>query len=107
LSSAPGVIATALHKHGAVVCGKAWHHEDRHDPGDMSKVWLRLARVGDELHLHVKHVDTPLVDDNLNAVDPDFGKAMSMEVDAKHCETSADRIESDSWTTYVFTRPKN
>src|SRR4051794_6608239 len=38
----PGVVEGeylfyALHSHAQFVCGKAWHHEDRHDLGDMDK----------------------------------------------------------------------
>jgi hypothetical protein len=43
-----------LHKHGDYVCGKAWHHEDRHDPGDMSKCYVRLKIKDERLHLDVK-----------------------------------------------------
>src|SRR5262245_60913264 len=30
-----------LHEHDGKICGKAWHHEDRFDPGDMSKCYVR------------------------------------------------------------------
>ncbi|HSQ54116.1 MAG TPA: hypothetical protein VLM40_00095 [Gemmata sp.] len=43
----------AMHAHDATVCGKAWHHEDRFDPGDMSKCYVRLALVNGDLHLEV------------------------------------------------------
>lgn len=29
-----------MHQHGDYVCGNAWHHEDRFDPGDMSKCYV-------------------------------------------------------------------
>jgi hypothetical protein len=98
----------ALHKHGDVVCGKAWHHEDRHDPGDMSKVWVRLSVVGNELHLCVKH-DEPLDGVSANVADPDFVNFQAMrelqvEGDASRCETANDDVRSEMWTTYVFAR---
>jgi hypothetical protein len=87
----------ALHSHDKVICGKAWHHEDRHDPGDMSKAWVRLERVGDEFHLHIKSGDE---------ADPDDAEVTRMPtlVDAKVCETTGEKIESQMWATYVFVR---
>lgn len=38
-----------LHEHDGWVCGKAWHHEDRHDPGDMSKCCVRFRLEGESL----------------------------------------------------------
>ena len=35
----------ALHTHGQQVCGKAWHHEDRYDPGDMSKLTEAMDKM--------------------------------------------------------------
>lgn len=53
-----------LHQHDTVVCGKAWHHEDRHDHGDMSKCHVRLTRLDDALHLAVRmHDGLPELDD--------------------------------------------
>jgi len=59
----------ALHQHDQIVCGKAWHHEDPGDPGDMSKAWVRLESVEYELHLHVKMGDSP------DLADPDHAPA--------------------------------
>jgi hypothetical protein len=38
-----------MHEHDGKLCGKAWHHEDRFDPGDMSKCYVRLKLEGDRL----------------------------------------------------------
>jgi len=38
-----------LHEHDGWVCGKAWHHEDRYDPGDMSKCCVRFRLDGENL----------------------------------------------------------
>ena len=40
----------ATHEHGGKVCGKAWHHEDRFDPGDMSKCYVRLSIIDNRMH---------------------------------------------------------
>src|SRR5690348_13502566 len=40
----------ALHPHNQWVCGKAWHHEDRNDPGDMDKYLTRQKRDAGDLH---------------------------------------------------------
>lgn len=90
----------AIHQHGAIVCAKAWFHEDRHDPGDMSKCWLRLERVGDDFHFHVKFQG----DDVDTEKDPDL-TSMPTLVDAKNCEVAGEKLESKEWTTYVFVRP--
>src|SRR5262249_4582265 len=39
----------AMHQHDGKLCGKAWHHEDRFDPGDMSKCYVRLKLDVDRL----------------------------------------------------------
>lgn len=46
-----------MHKHDSMICGKAWHHEDRHDPGDMSKCYVRLEVIGGELRMEVNMQD--------------------------------------------------
>ncbi len=91
----------AIHQHGEIVCAKAWFHEDRHDPGDMSKCWVRLERVGDEFHFHVKSQD----DSADIEKDPDL-TSMPTLVSAKSCEVAGDKFESTEWTTYVFVRPR-
>ncbi|MBL8850295.1 MAG: hypothetical protein JNG89_11450, partial [Planctomycetaceae bacterium] len=47
----------ALHTHGTHVCGKAWHHEDRFDPGDLSKCYVRLQLVEGDLHFETRMLD--------------------------------------------------
>jgi hypothetical protein len=88
----------ALHAHGSVVCGKAWFHEDRNDPGDMSKVWIRLELVGDELRIHIKDGESP------EQEDADLLERPTL-VDASKCETANDKVESQLWNSYVFRRP--
>jgi hypothetical protein len=91
----------AIHQHGPIVCAKAWFHEDRHDPGDMSKCWVRLERVGDDFHFHVKMQD----DTADTEKDPDL-TSMPTLVDAKSCEVAGEKPESKEWTTFVFVRPR-
>jgi hypothetical protein len=90
----------AIHQHGPIVCAKAWFHEDRHDPGDMSKCWIRLERVKDEFHFHVKMQD----DDVDIEKDPDL-TSMPTLVDATSCEVAGEKTESQEWTTFVYVRP--
>jgi hypothetical protein len=90
-----------MHKHGGKICGKAWHHEDRYDPGDMSKCYVRLWIADDRLHLEVRMGgEGPELDD------PELRSSPAIEID------SADRCDADKpahgqwspWTHYVFTR---
>lgn len=87
----------AMHRHDAKICGKAWHHEDRFDPGDMSKCYVRLSLVGGELHLEVNMLEA-LPD----LQDPDLRSSPAVEGDASKCEASAQK--ATGWVTYVFTR---
>ena len=89
----------ALHSHDQRVCGKAWHHEDRHDPGDMSKCYVRLELKNAELHLSQR-----LEEDSANPDDPDVanppptGSAESCNADA------APEPAWSPWMTYVFVK---
>jgi hypothetical protein len=90
-----------MHMHGDEVCGKAWHHEDRFEPGDMSKCYARLTMKGDDLHLKIRmSVDPP--EEN----DPEFRAIPPAESgSAENCD--ADKPNSgkwDEWTTFVFSR---
>ena len=87
----------ALHKHGDVLCGKAWHHEDRHDPGDMSKCLVQLEIVDSKLKLTVYQFDgLPDLDD------PELYSSPASS-DADGCQTS-ESIESEpnEWAIYFF-----
>lgn len=89
-----------LHRHDDLVCGKAWHHEDRHDPGDMSACRVRLRLVDGRLHLAVRMQDG-LPD--LNS--PDL-VSMPVEGDASRCDAdSPSGPDWGGWETYVFHRP--
>ncbi len=90
----------ALHQHAGVLCGKAWHHEDRHDPGDMSKCVVRLELRGAELHLSVRmQVDPP---------DPSDQEIIHMPLAGGAAESCAvDDLPTSEWSpweTYVFQR---
>lgn len=89
----------ALHAHGSVVCGKAWFHDDRYDPGDMSKVWIRLEICGDELRIHSK-----MGPGLPGLLDPDL-QGRPTVVDASKCETAKEKVGSQLWLSYVFRRP--
>ena len=73
----------AVHPHGQWLCGKAWHHEDRHDPGDMTKCYVRLELKDQDLHLSVRMEDS----DNPN--DPDLTKLPAAAGSAGTCRADA------------------
>lgn len=84
-----------MHTHDGKLCGMAWHHEDRHDPGDMSKCYIRLSIVDNNLHMEVKMLEgLP----NLN--DPDLVEP-SLTGDVANCQ--AEKIPG-TWMLCVFTR---
>ncbi len=92
----------ALHEHDGRLCGKAWHHEDRHDPGDMSKCYVRITIDADELRLSVRTQDgfPDLSDLDL---DPSARTAATAET----CDAESPPGENWSeWTEYVFVRSK-
>lgn len=90
-----------LHEHDGQVCGKAWHHEDRHDPGDMSKCYVKLKLAGDELHFHFRMQES-LPD----ASDSDLVGSPALVLDSSQgCD--ADRppgSDWSEWTICVFVR---
>jgi hypothetical protein len=90
----------ALHPHNGWVCGKAWNHEDRNDPGDMSKCLARLKLDNADLHLALRS--------DANAADPKDPDVTTMPVLAGSATTcTADAVADPPWTpwrTYVFDR---
>jgi hypothetical protein len=90
----------ALHPHNRWVCGTAWHHEDRNDPGDMDKQLTRLRLAGADLHLALRsHADA--ADPN----DPDVNATPTLAGSAATC--TADAVADPPWSpwrTYVFER---
>jgi hypothetical protein len=90
-----------MHEHDGKVCGKAWHHEDRFDPGDMSKCYVRLKLQNDHLYFEVR-MQEGLPDLN----DPDFLGAPPAEAgSAAACDADHPAgKEWSEWTTFVFTR---
>jgi hypothetical protein len=89
----------AMHNHDSKVCGKAWHHEDRFDPGDMSKCYVRLSIVGGELHLEV---NMPVLYALPAVSDPDLTLTPAVEGDLSKCDAS--KQKAGDWVTYVFSR---
>ena len=88
-----------MHTHDSKVCGKAWHHESRFDPGDMSKCYVRLSIAGGDLQLEVNMLDgLP----SLN--DPDLGLESAPPVEGDLSKCDAENQKSANWATYVFTR---
>lgn len=90
-----------IHKHGAKACCVAWHHEDRFDPGDMSKCYVRLELVGAELHMDVFMVELPPAID-----DPDLVSGAPIEIDAAECRFDSQTTnDPEHWQRLVFRRP--
>ncbi len=90
----------ALHPHNQWVCGKAWHHEDRHDPGDMDKYLVRLEIRDADLYLSVR-----IHDDAADPSDPDVTNMPLTAGSAATC--TADKNPTPPWSpwrTYVFER---
>lgn len=92
----------AMHEHDGKICGKAWHHEDRYDPGDMSECYARLKLDGNALHLEVKMKDgLPDLDD------PDLlSSPLSAEGgSAETCDADAQAgTDWGGWWLSVFAR---
>lgn len=92
----------AMHQHDGKICGKAWHHEDRYDPGDMSKCYARMKLDGKVLYLEVKMKDG-LPDLN----DPDLGPSSLPAEGGSAATCDADTPAGSDWgewTTTVFAR---
>jgi hypothetical protein len=88
----------ALHSEGPGVCGKAWHHENRADPGNhISKHYVRLQ---------IKDGDLWLSDREQEDVDPNDPELTNMPVTAGSAATcKADKLPATEWTpwvTYIF-----
>jgi hypothetical protein len=93
----------SMHQHGDKICGKAWHHEDRFDPGDMSKCYVRLMIKEGNLYMQVRMEEDP---PELN--DPELRSLPATE-GGSATDCRADKIKEpgwDDWTTYVFTRKR-
>lgn len=89
-----------MHKHGSKTCGKAWYHEDRFDPGDMSKCYVRLEMVDGQLHM-----DVNMEEDLPGVNDPDLASEPPVESDVSKCEVDAKAGKKPGdWAIYVFTR---
>jgi hypothetical protein len=99
----PGVVEGsydffALHAHPNFVCGKAWHHEDRNDPGDMEKDLVRLELRDKDLHLSLRAPQ-----DSLSLNDPDLTNTPVTAGSAETCD--ADNVPESKWfpwQTFVF-----
>lgn len=88
----------ALHQHPSWVCGKAWHHEDRHDPGDMDKYFIRLQLVQSDLHLSVR-----VPDGAADPTDPDVTSMPLLDGSATSCPADAAKSPPwSAWQTFVF-----
>ena len=88
----------ALHPEGQGVCGKAWHHENRTDPGNhISKHYVRLQ---------IKDGDLWLSDREQEDVDPNDPELANMPVTGGSATTCmADKAparEWSPWLTYIF-----
>jgi hypothetical protein len=90
----------AMHEHDGKLCGKAWHHEDRFDPGDMSKCYVRFKLEDDRLVFELRmQEDMDLNDPDLRTTpSPDSGSAAACDVAHPPGKNWSE------WTMYVFVR---
>ena len=91
----------AVHQHNGKICGKAWHHEDRFDPGDMSKCFVRLSIIDNRLQFEIK-----MLEDSLDPADPDLNPSPPIDLEsAAKCDAEKP-VPGDSsrWSTFIFTR---
>lgn len=91
-----------MHKHGDTLCGKAWFHEDRNDPGDMSECRVKLSLVNDELHFQLRTLSGPPNLDDYDAFsEPPF------TIDPAVCDAENPKgTVWEPWTYFVFERAK-
>jgi hypothetical protein len=91
----------SVHQHGDKICGKAWFHEDRHDPGDMSKCYVRLKIKDNDLYFEVK-----MQEELPNVTDPDLMSTPAVEIDSDaNCDAETPKGNGWSkWTLYIFTK---
>ncbi len=85
-----------VHRHGSKLCGKAWHHEDRFDPGDMSKCYVKLSFIEKNLCLEVDMLE------ETSSEDPELLSMPPVEGGLSNCE--ADKQKPKKWMIFVFTR---
>jgi hypothetical protein len=93
-----------LHQHGDTVCGKAWHHEDRDDPGDMSKCYIQLSLVNGELYLKTKMSESAL---ELNDLDFTRDPPIIAPPGVNCIADALDKENWGEWSTLVFVRQGN
>jgi hypothetical protein len=88
----------ALHAHAQFICGKAWHHEDRHDPGDMDKYLVRLQLHDADLWLSAR-----IPEDAADPADPEVANPPPLAGAAATC--NADTLKDPPWSpwrTFIF-----
>lgn len=91
----------AMHEHGGKTCGKAWHHEDRFDPGDMSKCYVRLKIDDNLLRFEMK-----MKDGLPDLSDPDLRSSPPVDLDSpQNCDADAPSGAGWSdWSAFIFNR---
>jgi hypothetical protein len=89
----------ALHQHPENVCGKAWHHEDRHDPGDMSKCYVKLQLVEEK----VLKLTVWMPEESTDVNDPDLINQPLEAGSVENCHWPTDEETGESMV-YVFVR---
>lgn len=91
----------SMHQHDGYICGKAWHHEDRFDYGDMSKCHVRLRIQNGLLEMRVRSLDGIAdPDDRDLLVDPPTEGGAAETCEAEHPTED----EWSDWMIVVFRR---
>lgn len=93
----------SVHEHDGWICARAWDHEDVHDPGDMSKIHIRL-KIDDDGQLLM---ETQRTDRAVRIEDPDFGADVPVIApDGSVCPRDNDDLYNwgDEWFPEVYSR---
>jgi hypothetical protein len=92
-----------MHVHDGKACGKAWHHEDRHDPGDMSECYVRMKIVENRLVMEVK-----MSEQSPDLNDSDLASSPPVDLDsAARCDAEKPaKGDWSPWIVYVFNRSR-
>jgi len=91
-----------IHNHDKKLCGRAWHHEDRFDPGDMSKCYVQLEIVDEAFRL-----DVYMQEDSYAENDPDYLNNPPVEGKAEECDfAAAVKKTAHQHAIYMYSRAK-
>ena len=91
----------SVHEHDGWLCGVAWDHEDRHDPGDMSKCLVKLRLEDGQLRLNLRRPGR-----GVDVSDPDLRAASTvLGTNGAVCpQVGGVDYSWNEWESYEYTR---